>query len=189
MTVTDLLLLSLRVVLQWSACTTLGLVVEAERLQTPSLRELGRAFWPGFAILIAILQTVHLLSPIAGPVATALTIVGTVSLPWHLVSVRRTVDVPTSSVAVAAVLLLALGFASLALTRPYPGDTWLYHQQMVTWIERFPIVPGLGNLHHRFAYNNSYFLYIAASARDVFDHGPGDGRHLRRLPGALHVHR
>lgn len=36
-------------------------------------------------------------------------------------------------------------------------DTALYHAQSIRWIEEYGVVPGLGNLHHRFAYNNSIF--------------------------------
>ena len=34
-------------------------------------------------------------------------------------------------------------------------DTGLYHSQAVQWIEEYGVVPGLGNLHHRFAYNSA----------------------------------
>ncbi len=34
-------------------------------------------------------------------------------------------------------------------------DTYLYHAQAVRWIEEYGIVPGLGNLHNRLAYNSS----------------------------------
>ena len=36
-------------------------------------------------------------------------------------------------------------------------DTDLYHAQSVRWIEEVGVVPGLGNLHNRFAYNSSFF--------------------------------
>lgn len=36
-------------------------------------------------------------------------------------------------------------------------DTYLYHAQSIRWIEEYGIVPGLGNLHNRFAYNSSIF--------------------------------
>ncbi len=42
------------------------------------------------------------------------------------------------------------------------ADFGLYHLQAVTWINSYAIVPGLGNLHHRLAFNNSNFLLAAA---------------------------
>lgn len=35
-------------------------------------------------------------------------------------------------------------------------DTYIYHAQAIRWIEEYGIVPGLGNLHNRFAYNSAF---------------------------------
>ena len=35
-------------------------------------------------------------------------------------------------------------------------DTYLYHIQAIRWIEEYGAVPGLGNLHNRFAYNSAF---------------------------------
>ncbi len=40
-------------------------------------------------------------------------------------------------------------------------DSDLYHGQSIRWIEEYGIVPGLGNLHERFAYNSSLFALSA----------------------------
>jgi hypothetical protein len=40
-------------------------------------------------------------------------------------------------------------------------DTGLYHAQAVKWIKEYGTVPGLGNLHHRLAFNSSWF-HLAA---------------------------
>lgn len=40
-------------------------------------------------------------------------------------------------------------------------DTDLYHAQSIRWIEEYGVVPGLGNLHVRFAYNSSIFAFTA----------------------------
>lgn len=40
-------------------------------------------------------------------------------------------------------------------------DTDLYHAQSIRWIEEYGVVPGLGNLHERFAYNSSFFAFTA----------------------------
>ena len=40
-------------------------------------------------------------------------------------------------------------------------DTGLYHAQSIRWIEEYGIVPGLGNLHSRLAYNSSSFCLSA----------------------------
>ena len=40
-------------------------------------------------------------------------------------------------------------------------DTGLYHAQSIRWIEEYGVVPGLGNLHSRFAYNSAAFALCA----------------------------
>lgn len=48
--------------------------------------------------------------------------------------------------------------ATLAWTIGSPAhyDTDLYHFQAIKWIEEYGVVPGLGNLHNRFAYNSAF---------------------------------
>jgi hypothetical protein len=40
-------------------------------------------------------------------------------------------------------------------------DTGFYHAQAIRWIEQFPAVPGLGNLHAPLAYDSAWFLLNA----------------------------
>lgn len=40
-------------------------------------------------------------------------------------------------------------------------DTNLYHAQAVRWYEEYGVVKGLGNLQWHFAYNSSYFAFVA----------------------------
>lgn len=40
-------------------------------------------------------------------------------------------------------------------------DTGLYHAQSIRWLEEYGVVPGLGNLHCRLAYNSSSFALSA----------------------------
>lgn len=47
-------------------------------------------------------------------------------------------------------------FWFIACQRAYHADTDLYHAQAIRWIEEYGIVKGLGNLHHRFAYNSAF---------------------------------
>jgi hypothetical protein len=55
---------------------------------------------------------------------------------------------------------------------PDAYDSGLYHYQMIRWMAEHPIVPGLGNLHSRFAYNNSYFGFVALlNASPLYDRG------------------
>ncbi len=62
-------------------------------------------------------------------------------------------------VAVAAVFVLAT--ALWTLRGPGHYDTGLYHAQAIRWIEEYGVVPGLGNLHMRFAYNSAFMCLQA----------------------------
>lgn len=60
-------------------------------------------------------------------------------------------------IALAVLLMLAICTAQ----SPWHYDTYLYHAQTIRWIEEYGVVPGLGNLHHRFAYNSSFLVLQA----------------------------
>ncbi len=53
-------------------------------------------------------------------------------------------------------------------------DSDLYHAQSIRWLEEYGVVPGLGNLHERFAYNSSFF---ALSALYSLKYVMGDSMH------------
>ena len=48
-----------------------------------------------------------------------------------------------------------------AMALPINEDSWVYHFQSIRWINEYPIVPGLGNLHGRLAFNQSHFGFLA----------------------------
>ncbi|HAC63322.1 MAG TPA: hypothetical protein DCF68_07210 [Cyanothece sp. UBA12306] len=54
-------------------------------------------------------------------------------------------------------IILGLLLVFQASVGPFHYDTGLYHSQAVQWIEKYKVVPGLGNLHYRFAYNSLLF--------------------------------
>lgn len=55
----------------------------------------------------------------------------------------------------ATALLLTL---LIAPQRPINPDTNLYHAQAIRWIETYPAVPGLGNLHGRLAFDSAWLV-------------------------------
>ncbi len=64
--------------------------------------------------------------------------------------------------------LKAIGIALLFLLFAYGTshgyihyDSDLYHAQSIRWIEEYGVIPGLGNLHTRLAYNSSAFALSA----------------------------
>lgn len=58
----------------------------------------------------------------------------------------------------AVILALFTGFIlMISATDICHYDTYLYHAQSIRWIEEYGIVPGIGNLHNRLAYNSALF--------------------------------
>ncbi len=52
----------------------------------------------------------------------------------------------------------------LALSQPINFDTALYHVQNIKWIEAYPVVPGLANIHGRLGFNNNNFTFVALTS-------------------------
>lgn len=63
-----------------------------------------------------------------------------------------------SSVIKILVLVYIILILISAQSIPTVSDTGLYHIQNIKWINSYRVVPGLGNLHGRFAFNNHSFL-------------------------------
>ncbi len=78
-------------------------------------------------------------------------------LLYHMHNFRLTI----TPVKAAAILVLFLVFAYGTSTGVIHYDTGLYHAQSIRWIEEYGIVPGLGNLHSRLAYNSAAFCLSA----------------------------
>lgn len=70
---------------------------------------------------------------------------------WRETSVPKKVLLP--------VLFLLWAYFSSRGYMAYDSD--LYHAQSIRWIEEYGVVPGLGNLHERFAYNSAAFAVNA----------------------------
>lgn len=78
------------------------------------------------------------------------------------------------------VAVLFCFFLTLVWTTRSPGqyDTGLYHAQAIRWIEEYGVVPGLGNLHMRLAYNSAFM-----SLQALFSLGWLVGQSIHSLNG------
>jgi hypothetical protein len=70
--------------------------------------------------------------------------------------------------------LLILSFLVVfVLTAVVQNITWLdtqsYHAQNIQWIRKYAVVPGLGNLHDRFAFNSMFFVISALFTFQIKD--------------------
>jgi hypothetical protein len=104
------------------------------------------------------------------PVSHASVVVLGVAILTAAILFRRTlVEVGRSwaqKFSVPSTLLLLVVLITVSLFGSGPSehghyDTGLYYLNSIRWTHEYPVVPGLGNLHGRLAYNQSTFLLIA----------------------------
>ena len=127
------------------------------------------AFWIGWASAILFLQLWHFHFKVDWRVLVVLTAGGTAGLFWNWNDLWHTITkrFPQKCAFCFVLLLLAIWLANHAIGPPMNFDSGLYHFTSMRWAASYPIVPGLGNLHYRIAFNSSYFLYVA-----MLDIGP-----------------
>ena len=170
-----------------AVCWAWGLLGEAALRRLAGRNEadaplpLDAVCWAGLAIVTTLAALLSLIRPVDGAAALAVTVAGLGGLAaapalrregWMRArDAARSLDPPF--VALAAVLLLAALADGTSPATNY--DSGLYHVQAVRWIEAFPVVPGLGNLHFRLAMAPTWFLPEA-----LFDTGlvAAPSRHL-----------
>ena len=138
--------------------------------------------WIGYVALLGVLQLWHLLLPIS---SLTLVIVVAVGLPLYFVALR---SISKSVVRPGGVswwpsAIRALAIVWLANRSLGPNSLWdsgLYHIPFIRWASTFAIVPGLGNLHDRFAFNNSSLLL-----HSMLEVGPEPGLSAHIVNGFL----
>jgi hypothetical protein len=143
------------------------------RWKNPSF-SLIELFWIGFAALIAALQIWQLFARIDLLPAVTFFILGCGGCILLFLHRRKTTGslVPKFQIyyvllAIPLAVIFYVWLTNRAVGNIQPYDSGLYHLPTIRWLQTYPIIPGLGNLHHRFAYNNSYLLYLT-----MLDIGP-----------------
>jgi hypothetical protein len=132
--------------------------------------------WMGWAFTLLLFQLVHFVLPLTAPVVIPVLIAGVASARLDIVRAVRTYSPPRSLLLptlLGMVVVLFVGWiASRSMLTPSAYDAGLYHLSKIRWINSYPIVPGLGNLHGRLAFNQSFFAYVAAlNLHPFFGHG------------------
>ena len=120
--------------------------------------------WMGWAASIVFLQIWHMFLPVD---RRALTVVCAAGITGYavLAVVGRRVPARNPGPRPVWMLILALTafwLANHSVRQPAIRDSGLYHLNAVRWAAEYPVVPGLGNLHGRLAFNNSFFLFSSS---------------------------
>lgn len=135
-------------------------------------REILAAPWIGWCALIVGLQFWHFWYPVDWRPIPVIVGIGILGLARGRRDLFRVVRRQWPGVGMFGLLLsmVVIWLAYHATKQLAFGDSALYHVNTVQWTATYPIVPGLGNLHARFAFNNSYFLYVALLDTGTFAH-------------------
>lgn len=141
--------------------------------------------WTGYACTLLVLQAWHFIRPIDGWIFAVLVVAGAGGLVSERAELRnwlaRSLPTrPSASLVVTAALLAWM--ANLALGPVANFDDGAYHIATIEWSNAYRIVPGLGHLHGRLAFNSSSLLFGA-----LLDIGPFDGRAYHLVGGILIV--
>lgn len=121
----------------------------------------------GLPFLIFILEFIHLFSPVNSAISLTLIFLGLFFSYIASYLYRDRVDASSlKAIFSPNGLLLKLIFVVICLeigvlASPGNPDTAGYHLGLVDLIKHYPIIPGIGNLHFRLGFNQSYFSYSA----------------------------
>jgi len=138
--------------------------------------------WFGFASILGVVEFLNLIFPVDWRMSLVLAVIGVVTLftseriEWKQSALVLVGLVRIYPWAAASMLMFLLVCCSQAMKSPEIYDSGLYHFQSIRWLNEYPIVPGLGNLHGRLAFNQSYLGYIAlANIAPIWNKGYAAG--------------
>lgn len=158
------------------ACSYLGIGWVFSRWLAFDLKGKENVFsgiWLGWAISILFFQIINLFFPINIYTSIPLFVPGMAACIYLLYN-QRSFNASKTIMVVFIVLFtgITIWVAGRSMLVPKTYDSGLYHFQSIRWLNEYSIVPGLGNLHGRLAFNQSFFSYVASlNLFPLFNHG------------------
>ena len=146
------------------------------RINKISPEKITLQIWLGWAVTLFLFQVLHFVFPISAYVVVPIFFLGAVFSIPQLIIVRKSVSkrakplistriIKTRIITIIICALFvgaSVWVAARSMLAPSNYDSALYHFNAIRWINSYPIIPGLGNLHGRLAFNQSFFVYVAA---------------------------
>ena len=132
-------------------------------------------FFLGFLALSTVTGILSIFIPIAGRVLACVGLLFVILLIINykaiIIELKKSVksfsDLNTQEFIILSFLIF------FVLTAVVQNITWLdtqsYHAQNIQWIRKYAVVPGLGNLHDRFAFNSMFFVISALFTFQIRD--------------------
>lgn len=137
------------------------------------IKDFLRLFWIGLVFSIGFLQIWHLFFPINLAcliVHILAALAGYILARKNVISAIRRLKWQNALPGMMAMILTGIVIGAFSIGGNLHFDHGMYHLQTVQWLENYAIVPGLGNVHHRLAFNNASFLYVSLVNQGIF-HG------------------
>ena len=142
------------------------------KFETQYPSQLPRNYWLGWAAGLGFLQIWHFFSPVGSLSGLLLSAAGLVGWWKHRHSVTawfKKVSAWKTILTALIILVCAVFISNQVITGKVHYDHGLYHLQTVKWLQSYALVPGLGNLHHRLAFNNASLLFTAQLNSGLLD--------------------
>lgn len=120
----------------------------------------------GLMILNVYAEIFSLLYKVGAKACLGLAVLGIALLLYYYVAKRvefrkKTKENKISVYQFLIATIIVIAVMTWTVGYPQHYDTSLYHYQAIKWIEEYGVVPGLGNLHNRFAYNSAFMALQA----------------------------
>lgn len=123
--------------------------------------------WLGFAVLCALAELIQLFVRLDAYVTLIIVItgIGAYSIDKHFSitsCLRDGISICKKHILLFSLVVIVLIVWCLrAMGSPNNVDSGLYHFQTIRWLNEHPLIFGLANVHWRFAFNQSYFGFLA----------------------------
>jgi len=127
---------------------------------------LDEYFFIGFLVLSALTGILSIWIPIDNKVLLIVSVLSLLLFLFNFSGIRNKIEniiqelLLLKRAEVLMILLIILFLLTVVVHKITWSDTGLYHAQCIQWIRKYAVVPGLGNIHGRFALN-SMFLVIS----------------------------
>lgn len=160
-----LFVVALAILLTWVVCALV--LIGLGSLTLSSLANdfsLTSSFWVGLAVAAAFLEIWSLFLRVSLATSLAILLLGAIGLARHrahfLPQLRQ---FARDHAGIVVSFFLIVFYVALRAAGPCAHyDTGLYGAQAVRWIETYPAVPGLANVHARLGFDSAVFLFSAA---------------------------
>jgi hypothetical protein len=129
--------------------------------------------WIGWAVTLLLFQVLNLFISINAYSSIPVLILGLIAAIKYLkIELKSGTIFSLPRIFLFLLTVSVLWVAISSMHAPITYDSGLYHFNSVRWLNESPIVLGLGNLHGRLAYNQSFFTYVAyLNLYPLFNHG------------------